>query len=338
MTDDTPTIDLPLALRTRNALIKAGLTTWKDIKRADLDAVEGLGAKGFDTIQALWSSELEDQAPTLTPKDEAVIDAWVSQVKIGPARGQEQQTPEESIARANGSRHTVASMIDHAMRGGLDRLTEMERSLERANRAPAEGRLALEELNRRNEAFRAQGGWVETAVGSGLLALQLEADIQARISALIPTIKALPHVKELGVVVDEKVVGRMALIRGLDALEKTNGQTPTPAAKAVDPQSDEPVVPVQDGERYATPDGWNKVSPTEAVPASQVDVHSYYQAYGWERYWGKVDSTTFYFYWCPEKLNQDVAPFPGNDKGGRKIAIQQTPWGPGHILPAGWNT
>jgi hypothetical protein len=327
MTDDTQTIDLPLALRTRNALIKAGLTTWGQVKARPLEEVAGLGARGIDAIQALWTSELGDQA---------VIDAWAGKIKVGPE--QEVATPEESIARANGSRHTVASMIDHAMRGGLERMTEMERSLERANRAPAEGRLALEELNRRNEAFRAQGGWVETTVGSGLLALQLEADIQARISALIPTIKALPHVKELGVVVDEKVVGRMALIRGLDALEKTNGQTPTPAAKTVDPQSDEPVVPVQDGERYATPDGWNKVSPTEAVPASQVDVHSYYQAYGWERYWGKVDSTTFYFYWCPEKLNQDVAPFPGNDKGGRKIAIQQTPWGPGHILPAGWNT
>ena len=329
MTDDTPTIDLPLALRTRNALIKAGLTTWKDIKMAELHDVQGLGAKGFDTIQALWESELAD-GPALSAKDEAAVDAWMNKVKIGP----EVETPEETIAKGQ-KRHTVASMIDTAMRGGLERLTEMERSLERANR----GGLALEELNRRNEAFRAQGGWVETATGSGLLALQLESDIQARIRALIPTIKGLPHVKELGVVVDEKVVGRMALIRGLDALEKSNGQVAAPvAAKPVDTQSDEPVVPVQDGERYATPEGWNKVSPTEAVPASQADVHSYYQAYGWERYWGKVDSTTFYFYWCPEKLNQDVAPFPGSDKGGRKIAIQSTPWGPGHILPAGWNT
>jgi len=320
MTDDTQTIDLPLALRTRNALIKAGLTTWKTVKEARLDDVDGLGARGIDAIQALWGKA-----------EQSDIDDIATRVEMSQV---EAETPEETIARA--SRHTVASMIDSAMRGGLERMTEIERSLERANRAPAEGRLALEELNRRTEAFRAQGGWVET--GTGLLALQLEADIQARIGALIPTIKALPHVKELGVVVDEKVVGRMALIRGLDALEKTNGQTPAPAAKTVDPQSDAPVVPVQDGERYATPEGWNKVSPTEAVPASQVDVHSYYQAYGWERYWGRVDSTTFYFYWCPEKLNQDVAPFPNNDKGGRKIAIQQTPWGPGHILPAGWNT
>jgi hypothetical protein len=145
----------------------------------------------------------------------------------------------------------------------------------------------------------------------------------------------------LGVDVDEKVVARMALIRGLESLEKTNGQ-PIQAAKTVkaEPsQDDAPVVPtMQDGERYATPDGWNKQSPGEAVPASQVDVHSYYTAYGWERYWGKVDSTTFYFYWCPEKLNQDVAPFPNTDKGSRKITVQQTPWGPGHILPAGWNT
>ena len=328
MNDDTKTIDLPLALRTRNALIKAELTTWKTVKAKPLDEVPGLGARGIEAIQALWTTE-----------EQADIDDIATRVEMSQPR-LETATPEESIARANGSRHTVASMIDSAMRGGLERLTQptvQELELSRANRAPAEGRLALEELNRRSDAFRARGGWVET--GSGLLALQLESDIQARIRALIPTIKGLPHVKELGVDVDEKVIGRMALIRGLDALEKTNGQAHTPATKAVDPQSDAPVVPtMQDAERYDTPDGWNKVSPTEAVPASQVDVHSYYAAYGWERYWGKVDSTTFYFYWCPEKLNQDVAPFPNNDKGGRKIAIQQTPWGPGHILPAGWNT
>lgn len=333
MTDDTKTMDLPLALRTRNALEKYGLTTWKDIKMAELHDVPGLGAKGFDAIQALWESELAE-GPALSAKDEAAVDAWMSKVKIGP----EAETPEETIAKGQ-KRHEVVEKLNLAMRQRLDDAADYDRSMRGGLERMGERRdLVLEELYRRNESFRQAGGTVET--GHGLLALRLESDLQARIGALIPTIKGLPHVKELGVEVDEKVIARMALIRGLESLEKTNGQpVQAKTAKAEPSQEDAPVVPtMQDGERYATPDGWNKQSPGEAVPASQVDVHSYYTAYGWERYWGKVDSTTFYFYWCPEKLNQDVAPFPNTDKGSRKITVQQTPWGPGHILPAGWNT
>lgn len=321
MTDDTKTMDLPLALRTRNALEKYGLTTWKDIKMAELHDVPGLGAKGFDAIQALWESELDD----------VMTRVEMSQPRL------EVETPEESIARGQ-RRDQVTQQIDMAMRQRLDDAADYDRSMRGGLESFGRRDHGLEELQRRTESFRQAGGTVETGVG--LLALRLESDLQARIGALIPTIKGLSHVKELGVDVDEKVVARMALIRGLESLEKTNGQPV--AVKTVETkasQDDAPVVPtMQDGERYATPDGWNKQSPGEAVPASQVDVHSYYTAYGWERYWGKVDSTTFYFYWCPEKLNQDVAPFPNGDKGGRKITVQQTPWGPGHILPAGWNT
>lgn len=337
MTDDTRTMDLPLALRTRNALIKADLTTWKTVKAANLLDVPGLGAKGFDAIQALWTAE-----------EQADVDDIATQVEMSQV---EPTTPEESIAKGQ-KRQEVVGMIDTAMRGGLDSLVKTRNSFEldgyeTAERATrwTDGRMVdlVEEIKARSVDFRARGGSIDASSGSDaskLLVLRLEEDIQARIRALIPTIKGLPHVKELGVDVDEKVIARMALIRGLESLEKTNGQ---PAAvktvKAEPSKEDAPVVPtMQDAERYDTPDGWNKMAPTEAVPASQVDVHSYYAAYGWERYWGKVDSTTFYFYWCPEKLNQDVAPFPNNDKGGRKIAIQQTPWGPGHILPAGWNT
>jgi hypothetical protein len=320
MTDDTKTMDLPLPLRTRNALEKHNLKDWKTVKAANLLDVPGLGSKGLDAIQALWTAE-----------EQADVDDIATQVEMSQV---EPTTPEESIARrvvrqdvvekvGTAMQQRLDDAADYTMRGGLESLGK---------------RAVVEEIRQRTEAFRARGGTIETGVG--LLALRLESDLQARIGALIPTIKALPHVKELGVDVDEKVVARMALIRGLESLEKTNGQ-PVAAkpTKAEPSQEDAPVVPtMQDGERYATPDGWNKQPPGEAVPASQVDVHSYYAAYGWERYWGKVDSTTFYFYWCPEKLNQDVAPFPNGDKGGRKITVQQTPWGPGHILPAGWNT
>jgi hypothetical protein len=49
-----------------------------------------------------------------------------------------------------------------------------------------------------------------------------------------------------------------------------------------------------------------------------------------------VDGTPIYFYWCPERRLQDLDPFPGSDKGGRKVAIQDTPWGPGHVVPVKW--
>lgn len=360
MTDDTKTIDLPLALRTRNALIKAGLTTWKDIKMAELHDVQGLGAKGFDTIQALWEAE---EGPRR--EDEAVIDTWMSKVKVGP----EVETPEESIAKGQ-KRHEVTSMIDSAMRGGLERMGGDVESLEerrhldevkaihgRQYEAALEKELLRNrelrgtgsfgdpdaEIKRRWDVFQAHGGSVVAGDGRGLLALRLEADIQARVSALIPLIKVLPHVKELGVEVSAEIVGRMALIRGLDALERAHGGSKS-ASKTTEgtenrgtaPETDAAPLPTGDEEVYSTPEGWTQVKIGETIPVPEAVLHDYYTQNGWNRYWGMVDGTPIYFYWAPERRLQDLKPFPGTDKSGRSVAVQETPWGPGHVVPVKW--
>jgi hypothetical protein len=323
MTDDTKTADLPLPLRTRNALIKAGLTTWKDIKMAELHDVQGLGAKGFDTIQALWEAE------ELEPE-------------------QEVETPEESIAKGQ-KRQEVTSMIDSAMRGGLDKLLiqpdpdEVARLQAQRRAVVAAQHAEISELERRTDAFRAQGGSVVAGDGRGLLALRLEADVQARVSALIPLIKALPHVKELGVDVSAEIVGRMALIRGLDALERAHGgsksasKTPENGEnRATAPENADAPLPTGDEEVYDTPEGWTKVGLGETIPVPEAVLHDYYTQNGWLRYWGKANDQVIYFYWSPERRLQDLKPFPGTDKSGRSVAVQETPWGPGHVVPSKW--
>ena len=328
MTDDTKTSDLPLPLRTRNALEKHGLTTWREVNEVeDLRAIPGLGQKGADAILELMRAETLFEAP---------------------AQVTELPTPEESIARANGGRHTVASMIDQAMRGGLERF-ELS-GFETAERAPrwTDGRMVdpIEEIRARTVDFRARGGSVSASAGSDaskLLVLRLEEDIQARIRALIPTIKGLPHVKELGVEVSAETVGRMALIRGLDLLEKAHGgakstsKTPEngdPRAPA--PENADAPLPTGDEEVYDTPEGWSRVGHGEAIPVPEAVLHDYYSQNGWNRYWGKANDQVIYFYWSPERRLQDLKPFPGTDKSGRTVGIQETPWGPGHVVPHKW--
>jgi hypothetical protein len=134
----------------------------------------------------------------------------------------------------------------------------------------------------------------------------------------------------------------MALIRGLDALERAHGgknstEKPEKAAKSADPDpaDDVPVVD-PDADVYSTPDGWTKCGPNDKIPVPEAVLHDYYTQNGWFRYWGMVDGTPIYFYWSPEKRLQELSPFPGSDKSGRRVAVQTTPWGPGHVIPAKW--
>ena len=320
MTDATKTADLPLPLRTRNALEKHGLGDWGAIKAANLDDVPGLGSKGFDAIQALWTAE-------------------------------EPTTPEETVAKGQ-KRREIVEKIDYAMRGGLEKLKsgfELD-GWEVAERAPrwADGRMVdpVEEIKARTVDFRARGGSVDASAGSDaskLLVLRLEDDIQARIRALIPTIKGLPHVKELGVEVSAEIVGRMALIRGLDMLEKAHGGAKTSAktpetgdSRATAPENADAPLPTGDEEVYDTPEGWTKVAHGESIPIPEAVLHDYYTQNGWFRYWGKSNDQVIYFYWSPERRLQDLKPFPGTDKSGRTVALQDTPWGPGHVVPTKW--
>jgi hypothetical protein len=315
--------DLPLPLRLRNALLKAGFNTDADIRdwfngagHADVEdgVIPGVGATGMRQLQD-WLGEAEK-----------TLEVTVAPLEVArPTFGELADglgTLEEAVAKST-KRHEVAQMVDSAMRGGLEKLNSLSHA----------------EIQHRTDVVTSRGGVIETYSGRNTLILRLEEELNTRIAQLIPTIKALPHVKELGVEVSRETVGRMALIRGLDSLERahkgaakaeiTQNQSETAASEA------DPVVS-DDGDAYSTPEGWAKVGPTEAIPVPEAVLHDYYTQNGWNRYWGRVDDQVIYFYWSPEKRLQGLKPFPGTDKSGRRMAEQATPWGPGHVVPTKW--
>lgn len=350
--------DLPLPLRLRNALLKAGFSTDLDVKAWFDDnedvIIPGVGATGMRQLTD-WVNEeqLKDDKPEL----------------------REVETPEEGVARGM-KRHDVVRELDTAMRqrlddaasyaaghdigmrGGLDKLESLDARRPEAEAVAVRRRqfdAALEREHLRSLAldgtgsfgdpaavFRSAGGSVDVKSGQearGLLALRLESDIQARITGLIPTIKALPHVKELGVEVSAETVGRMALIRGLDSLERAHKTGAKAENRTDQPENreDQPVsAPPEDAEELSTPEGWTKVGPNDKIPVPEAVLHDYYTQNGWSRYWGMVDGTPIYFYWSSRRSLQDLDPFPGSDKAGRKMAVQETPWGPGHVVPVKW--
>jgi hypothetical protein len=317
--------DLPLPLRLRNALLKAGFKTGTDLRAWVVEAdqkkdftIPGVGATGIQQILEWVNGETTILREAATPEVE-------------------EATPEEAVARSTTKpqRHEVAGILDTAMRGGLEGL---EAQLRR-------GEALVQSLGGEHWA-RAERPLVAKDVGGpgpsrgNILTLALEADIQARIGALIPTIKALPHVKELGVDVSAETVGRMALIRGLDALERAHkgaqkSENPAPTAENREDQT--PIPPPDDAEDLATPEGWSKVGPNDKIPVPEAVLHDYYTQNGWNRYWGMVEGTPIYFYWSPRRSLQELDVFPGTDKGGRKVAVQETPWGPGHVVPTKWS-
>jgi hypothetical protein len=326
--------DLPLPLRLRNALLKAGFKTDEDIHDwlaagpttgEQGEPIPGVGATGMQQLIA-WS-EANPLRGTAPP---AVL-AQVQETVV------EEATPEEAVARSTTKpqRHEVAGILDTAMRGGLEGL---EAQLRR-------GEALVQSLGGERWARAERPLVAKDAGGPGpsrgnILTLALEADIQARIGALIPTIKALPHVKELGVDVSAETVGRMALIRGLDALERAHkgaqkSENPAPTAENREDQT--PIPPPDDAEELSTPEGWTKCSPSDKIPVPEAVLHDYYTQNGWSRYWGMVEGTPIYFYWSPRRSLQELSAFPGTDKSGRKVAVQETPWGPGHVVPTKWS-
>ena len=360
--------DLPLPLRLRNALTKAGFKTDDDLRdwfagngHAHADAedgvIPGVGATGMKQLEA-WANE-----KTATAAIEPAVIEPRTFGELADGYGTLEEAVAKSTRRHEGAttgskRHEVVGLLDSAMRGGLEQL-DSRRSDEEATRIHRrQFDAALEKEVSRGLAmagtgsfgdmaamFHASGGSVDVRSGKNarkLLALDLEADIQARIAALIPTIKALPHVKELGVEVSAETVGRMALIRGLDALDRAHGggngaKKGENRADPTENRDDSPVIaPPEDADVLDTPEGWTKVGPNEAIPIPEAVLHDYYTQNGWNRYWGRVDDQVIYFYWSPEKRLQDLKPFPGTDKTGRRMAEQQTPWGPGHVVPTKW--
>ena len=336
--------DLPLPLRLRNALTKAGFN--------DADGLrDWLSRNGEKTIAGIGET------------GQRQLKQWAAESRVGPAERGERGGPtiirrparreEPDEERAAGVSHDERAEDyrrddipgrwsplagDVSMRGGLDALRKWMH-VDQDDEPELRIRDLASKLDVQRAAVERAGGSTVVETDRGLLMLRLESDIQDRLRAMIPVIKGLAHVKELGVEVSAETVGRMALIRGLDALEKAhsvkNG-APKPE-NPPDPTPDEPVSAAEPRNGvHPTPDGWARCGPNDKIPVPEAVLHDYYTQNGWDRYWGKAGDSVIYFYWTPEMGKQGLDAFPGSDKNGRRIAVQDTPWGPGHIVPANW--
>jgi len=305
--------DLPLPLRLRNSLLNANIKTDADIL-AFMVGEGGADAPPSATTTA-GVSELRT-IPGIGPTGMRQLKEWAASVSAAPkATSPVAVAPKPAVEVDKTSRWNTNALATAALDSRI-----------------AAGRATIVQA----------GGSVEVSTSKDALSLTLERELLARLDALIGVVGSLPHAKEFGIVVDRKIVARMALIRGLDALErahqgKNGAEKPEKAAKSADPEPDDAIPVVDpDADVYSTPEGWTKVGPNDKIPVPEAVLHDYYSQNGWFRYWGMVDGTPIYFYWCPEKRLQDLDPFPGADKSGRRVAVQTTPWGPGHVVPVKW--
>lgn len=184
-----------------------------------------------------------------------------------------------------------------------------------------------------------------------IIEVPIDDKILAQLDDLVPVVSESEAVRELGIVVTRETVARLALVRGL---KDSNLAPPPPGAptevsasstrpskadsEAVPTPESAPVVdaPRDNAGMIRIPEGWNLWRSNERIPEAHADVHSYYDRQGWRRYWGKVDNETMIFYWTPDPALQDVVPYDGVDPAGKLIKVQDTPYGPGHLVPHGW--
>lgn len=177
------------------------------------------------------------------------------------------------------------------------------------------------------------------------LSVQVDDDLMKQLDLATEQMSKDPMIQDLGVRVNRGLAARAALVRGLRAM--LSGQTETravePKVEPKDKREDKPapepkpedVVAEVDG-MVQPPDGWNAWSPARKFPPSQQVLHDYYGSKGWTRMTGKIGVETISFYWSGNKSLHEVEPFPGTDSGGRSVIVQDSPWGPGHIIPPDW--
>tara|TARA_R100000388_G_scaffold87666_1_gene67659 strand:+ start:342 stop:905 length:564 start_codon:yes stop_codon:yes gene_type:complete len=180
----------------------------------------------------------------------------------------------------------------------------------------------------------------------------IDDKILEQLDELVPIVSESEAVRELGIVVTRATVARLALVRGLRSKNLAppppgapKASTPTTTqSKASDNDATPTVVEVSEEAEIDNagmiriPDGWNQWGVNERIPEAQADVHSYYDRQGWRRYWGRAGDETMVFYWSPDPALQDVVAYDGVDRSGKNIKVQETPYGPGHIVPYGWGT
>tara|TARA_R100001224_G_C3967201_1_gene131230 strand:+ start:132 stop:722 length:591 start_codon:yes stop_codon:yes gene_type:complete len=190
------------------------------------------------------------------------------------------------------------------------------------------------------------------------LYVPMSAEEVAELDAMIEVVKAMPVIAELGIVVSRSTVARMALIRGMRSLaagEESGGTGAKEGNAAKEPEPAEkpekqPKVPgtVDDedlpGVKYELdaegkikpPEGWERWSPSEHFDGSQSEVHAYYEAHGWERWWGSAGRERIVFYWNRDPNADALVPWPEASPNNKTVMVQSTPWGEGHLIPHGW--
>jgi len=179
----------------------------------------------------------------------------------------------------------------------------------------------------------------------------IDDKILSQLDDLVPVVSESEAVRELGIVVTRETVARLALVRGLrdanlappppgSAKSTASAPASTPKASSESESSPKPApvsdVPVDNSGMIRLPEGWHQWGRTERIPEAHSDVHSYYDRQGWRRYWGRAGDETMIFYWTPDPSLQDVEAYDGTDPNGKMIKVQETPYGPGHIIPHGW--
>ena len=191
----------------------------------------------------------------------------------------------------------------------------------------------------------------------GTLRMNLEPELLARIDELIGPVSKSVAVQELGTRVSRHLVSRIALLRGIRLMEQQYSEgteivahekpaptpPPVPAAKSA-PTTDEPQVVaetpdldvVYDNEgMIKQPGGWDLWTST-AVPSGHEEMHDHYLKQGWSRYTGKAGKEVISFYWCSDPGLHDADAYLGADKAGKTVLVQDTPYGPGHMIPHGY--
>ena len=195
------------------------------------------------------------------------------------------------------------------------------------------------------------------------LFIQADQALMDRMEAQAAAIAASPLVRELGATVNADVVARIALLRGLEALEKSGFES-AKVTQATSATVETAATAGAPEKTYATPqaaaaadiaeqknarkqtaagmkaeyeeDGsmrpptwWGKEQQLR-VSEDQAGIHAYYAEKGWLRWWADHPRSgkPFYFYWCP-RLDQQlgVELYPGmlrQDVGA---------WGTAHIVP-----
>ena len=178
------------------------------------------------------------------------------------------------------------------------------------------------------------------------LSLDLEAQVFKSIDKLIPAIEDTVAVREFGIKVTRETVARIALLRGLALMgEADNCGMPQPAlkppSKAV--KATEAPKPEASTDRslnvdgtIRTPEGWRRWGKKENLPEQQSEIHAYYTSNGWDRYWGRTGDEVIAFYWANTAELQDLEMYDNVDANGKRVLLQETPYGPGHVVPHGW--